>query len=248
MGWFNTAVERKGKGILLALLVGACASSGIVSSERIETSAEAQWSQILETVPQATDQATTQHVRVLAGELLVAAGEDPSEWQVALFDAPDSINAFALPNKRIGIFTGLLPHVANDDQLAAIIGHEIAHVRLNHTSERINNGFAPNILIGVAKLPGAVTDIGPLETAGSIAGGAVAAGTTLPFGRGQELEADREGLRYLAGAGYDPAQAAAFWEQMASSGARKNTIEVLSTHPSDARRVAALKKAVAELE
>ncbi|MEO1404917.1 MAG: M48 family metallopeptidase [Pseudomonadota bacterium] len=235
---------------LLAFVVSACATTTVVPESQIERSADAQWEKILEVSPPSTNVAQQQLVAATSDRILRAAGENPANWEAVLFDAPDIVNAFALPNNKIGIFSGLISHVENEDQLAAIVGHEVAHVRLRHSQERLNRGLAPGILIGAAKLPGAVTGVGVLESAGNVAGGAVAAGTIYPFNRGDELEADLEGLKYLDAAGYDPSEAAAFWRNMEGSdaAAKRNTPEFLSTHPSDGRRVAALEKAARELK
>lgn len=232
--------------LAMPLLVACASSVGIASTERVNASANMQWEEFLETIPQSTDQQLTEGVRLVAGAVLVASGENLDDWQVALFDRPQTVNAFALPNKRIGIFSGILAHTENPDQLAAVIGHEIAHVRLHHTAERINRGIIPGVLSGVARFPGAVTDIGVLERAGELTSNAVRAGTVLPFDRAQEIEADIEGLTYLAEAGFDPEQAAIFWEQMAD--AQNASIEVFSTHPSTSRRIRELRKAILKLQ
>ena len=229
----------------LTLLLGLSLVAGCASAARIDSKADAQWTQLVNTIPQLDNEELTLHVRALTGAILLAADENPDAWQVAIFDSPDTVNAFALPNRRIGVFTGLLAITANNDQLAAVIGHEIAHVRLSHAQERINRGIVPNVLSGVAKLPGAVTDIDVLERGGEITSGAIRVGTVLPFGRAQELEADREGLAYMAKAGFDPEEAANFWRRMAEVQSR--SIEVLSTHPSSDHRVRELEKAVREL-
>lgn len=232
-------------GTLALCLLAGCAS-GLSTEARINNNAEIQWVKFLEAIPQSSNANLTLHVRTLAGAILIAADETPEDWQVALFESPETVNAFALPNKRIGVFTGLLVQTANDDQLAAVIGHEIAHVRLSHTAERINRGILPNVVSGVAKLPGAITDIGVLERAGEITSGAVKIGAVLPFDRAQESEADLEGLTYMAKAGFDPEQAAIFWQQMSANS--NGSIEVLSTHPSSARRVRALEDAARKLK
>ncbi|MEO0882405.1 MAG: M48 family metallopeptidase [Pseudomonadota bacterium] len=235
---------------LCAIALSACATGSVVPDRQIENAADAQWEKILDVRQPSTNIAQRRLVAETSDRILLAAGENPAEWDTVLFDAPDIVNAFALPNNKIGIFSGLIDHVENEDQLAAIVGHEVAHVRLRHSQERLNRGLAPGVLIGVARLPGAVTGVGVLESAGNVAGGAVAAGTIYPFNRNDELEADIEGLKYLSDAGYDPSQAAAFWRNMQGSdaAAKRNVPEFLSTHPSDERRIVALERAVSELD
>ncbi|MEO9971072.1 MAG: M48 family metallopeptidase [Hyphomonadaceae bacterium] len=237
------------QGLLAVYVLTACATSGIVSSDSIAAKADTQWNAILESVPQVQDAEFTNAVRLMTGNLLVAAGEDPAQWQVAVFDAPETFNAFALPNKRIGIFTGLLTTVENSDQLAAVIGHEIAHVQLKHVEARLNRAIAPSILIGVAKLPGALSGVPVLETTGNVVGGVVSAGTVLPYGRDQEIDADTAGITYAFDAGFDPHQAAILWRHVEekTNEAGTATPEFLSTHPSNARRITALERKAHEL-
>ena len=237
------------QGLLAVYVLTACVSSGIISSDSIAAKADTQWNSILENAPQVQDAQITNAVRQLTGNLLLAAGEDPAEWQVAVFDAPETFNAFALPNKRIGIFTGLLSTVENADQLAAVIGHEIAHVQLRHVEARLNRAVAPNILIGVAKLPGALSGVPVLETTGNVVGSVVSAGTVLPYDRNQEIEADTAGITYAFDAGFDPHQAAILWRHVeeATKAAGTSTPEFLSTHPSNSRRINALEKKAREL-
>ena len=229
-------------GALLLMALSACATSGIVSKDSISKQADAQWNEILKTVPQVQNADVTRAVAGLTQSILIAANEDPSQWQVAVFDGPETFNAFALPNKRIGIFSGLLATVENADQLAAVIGHEIAHVRLNHVEARVNRAVAPNILIGVAKLPGAVSGVPVLEATGNVVGGVVSAGTVLPYNRSQEVDADTAGATYAFKAGYDPHEAVTLWRHMdeATKKAGTSTPEFLSTHPSNERRIKSL--------
>ncbi len=227
--------------------LGGCATT--VKEETIANAAEQQWAMLLDSATLSENENYRIRVNAVSERLLVAAGENPSEWRVVVFENDDVANAFALPNKAIGVLTGILQIADNDAQLATIIGHEISHVQLHHAQERINSNFAPRVLIGAAKLPGAVTNVGVLKSAGSVAGTAIGAGTVLPFGRSQELEADIEGVRLMAAAGYDPKQAAIFWQRMEEhkrSGALMP--EFLSTHPSNEHRIDSLKQEVARLE
>lgn len=234
---------------LMAFMLTACVSSGIVSEARITSKADEQWTRILNTVPISKDLETTTHVAKITVELLAAAGEDPVDWQIVVLEGPDVFNAFALPNKRIGVFTGLIYNVENDDQLAAVIGHEIAHVQLHHVEARVNRAAAPNILIGVAKLPGKLSGVPVLESTGKAVGGVVNAGTVLPYNRNQEIEADKVGISYSYKAGYDPKEAAELWRHVneQASSAKRMTPEFLSTHPSTEHRIRELEKATKAL-
>ena len=127
--------------------------------------------------------------------------------------------------------------------------HEVAHVRLKHVEARVNRSIAPNILIGVAKLPGQITGVPVVKSTGSVVGGVVQAGAVLPYNRDQEIDADTEGVTYAYKAGYDPRQAAVLWRKIeeATKAAGTSTPEFLSTHPSNERRIRALEETARDL-
>ena len=140
--------------------------------------------------------------------------------------------------------TGILPYTLDDDGLAVALGHEIAHAVAKHSSERISQqmlvqygGVALNTLMQ-NKSDAAQA------LANQIYGVGTQVGVMLPYSRKQESESDRMGLIFMAMAGYNPEKAPAFWERMATQGF--STPEFLSTHPSDASRIANLKKLVPE--
>ncbi len=245
----RSSVFKTAHAIFGAAALAACASGpSIISPEEVQNAADRQWTRLVDRGTLSADPVEIAQVERVADRILRAAGESPEEWRVAVFDEDTVYNAFALPNRSIAIFTGLLDIAETDDQLAAIIGHEVAHVRLKHAQARVNREFAPRILIGVAELPGDVIDIGPVKTVGAIAGAGVAAGTVFPFSRQEELQADRVGFEYLVAAGYDPAAAAELWRVIAE--AREGMAaapEFLSTHPSDERRIRRLDAAAEDL-
>lgn len=230
------------------LVLSGCATT--VQDETIIDLSEKQWSALLDSGTLSNNQEYRTRVRAISQRLLIAADENPSEWRIAVFENDNVVNAFALPNKAIGVFSGIIQIAANDDQLATVLGHEISHVQLRHAQERLNSNLAPNVLIGIAKLPGAVTDVGVVKSAGSVVGTAIGAGTVLPFGRKQEFDADVNGVRIMAAAGYDPKQAAVFWGEIAKAQAKSGGAvpEFLSTHPSNEHRIERLQQEAARLE
>lgn len=176
----------------------------------------------------------------------VAVQRDPEfeifPWEVKLVDSP-TVNAFCLPGGKMVVYTGILPYTQSEAGLAAVMGHEIAHATRRHG---IGKMVRANWTGGVAALGAEFTEIDPalLQSATNVL-------IELPYGRSDELEADRFGLSYMASAGYDPREAVAFWKRMAeaSQGAPP---EFLSTHPSDERRIAQIEsllpKAIATYE
>ncbi|TVR50962.1 MAG: M48 family peptidase [Puniceicoccaceae bacterium] len=190
----------------------------------------------------ATDRAKIERVQRIGHRIAEAVGDDlpGAEWEFVLFEN-EAVNAFALPGGKVGVFTGLLDLAETDDELAVVMGHEVAHVTARHGGERMSQIFALTA-VGVA-LDAALS--GQDQQTRALAMAAYGVGTTvgviLPYSRRAESEADEIGLIYMARAGYDPRAAITFWEKMAerAKGASRPP-EFLSTHPSDETRIARL--------
>lgn len=167
---------------------------------------------------------------------LIAELPDPwrrLEWEVVVFD-DDSPNAFALPGGKVGVHTGLLPVARSEDQLAAVIGHELAHVWSQHGAERVSQQFAAQAALSAVEAYGSSRG-GNSAQAMALIGLGAQVGVLLPFSRLHESEADQRGQDLMAKAGYDPAAAAALWANMQAASGR-STPQFLSTHPDPARR------------
>jgi predicted Zn-dependent protease len=162
-------------------------------------------------------------------------------WEVTVF-ASDQVNAFALPGGKIGVYTGLLKAAQTPAQLAAVIGHEIAHVQAEHANARLSTQFATDA--GIA-LVAAVTESrgGQGRTAMALLGLGAQVGILLPFSRSQESESDVLGLRYMAEAGFDPRASVELWQNMAKAGGG-GAPTFLSTHPSGEQRIKDLREAM----
>ena len=160
----------------------------------------------------------------------------------------DSPNAFALPGGKVGVNTGMFKVAKNQDQLAAVIGHEIGHVYARHTNERVSRQAATST--GLAVL-GAVAGARYGQSGADLVtqGGGAAAqlGLLLPFSRIQETESDQIGQRLMAQAGFDPAQAAELWRNMLAAGGGRSP-QWLSTHPDPQNRIRALEAHAPALE
>ena len=229
----------------LAVVLGAAAPAALVPvalSSEAQAQAQARdpaaeaWAQILAKTPQSNDAALNGRVRNVGDRLVRAAGADPRAWDYRVF-VDDTPNAFVLPGGRVGVNTGLFKVVQNDDQLAAVLGHEIAHNQHNHAAQRsTRTGLAQlGLSIGARVLGG-----NDPELANRIAryGGAGAQlGFLLPFSRRQELEADRLGVDYMARAGFRPSQAVALWRNFQSARGGASAPQFLSTHPNDNTRI-----------
>ncbi len=141
--------------------------------------------------------------------------DDWFEWRVNVFDK-DDINAFCLPGGKMVVFRGLLRVVQNDDQIATVLSHEIAHALAHHSSERVaRDEINHGVLGGI---------------------------WSKSFERGQETEADHIGLFLMTFAEYKPDEAVRFWERMQKASGRHGVPEILSDHPSDARRIESIRE------
>jgi predicted Zn-dependent protease len=158
-------------------------------------------------------------------------------WEFRLFES-DQMNAFALPGGKTAAYTGLLKVCENEAALAAVMGHEIAHVTARHGAQRMAQqqviSVGMQVASGVAGPSGAMI-MGAL-------GMGVQYGVQLPFSRGNESEADQIGLAYMAKAGYDPREAVRFWTRFSKMKQGAQPPEFLSTHPADATRIANLNR------
>ena len=202
-----------------------------------------------------TDPRYTERLNRVAPRLIRASGGDPAEWEYLVFE-DESLNAFALPGKKIGIHTGIMDIMENDAQLAAVVGHEIAHVNYRHSSERSSQGTLAQIGLIGAQI-GLATQCERGDRACQQSTGQVAAalgagamyGLILPYSRKHELEADTGGVRYMARAGYDAQEAVDFWSNMAAaSEGQARPPEFASTHPANATRIENLQREVAAIK
>lgn len=162
------------------------------------------------------------------------------DWEFNVLEDPH-VNAFCLPGGKVAVLTGLLPVTENDDQLATVMSHEIAHALAHHASERIAREQMNERALAV--LNGTMASVSRDERRLLI--GLLGGGYHLrspAYDRRQESEADHIGLFLMTFAGYDPDQAVAFWERMRALAARRvRPPEILSSHPSDTRRLASIR-------
>ncbi len=157
------------------------------------------------------------------------------QWEVVVFE-DESLNAFALPGNKIGVHTGLINLVDNQDQLAAVIGHEIGHVLSRHSNERLSQETAVSTgLSMVQAVTQPQTALG--QTALGLLGVGAQYGVILPYSRIHETEADTIGLDLMARAGFDPRQSINLWLKMDKASQGGQPIEFMSTHPSHSSRI-----------
>jgi predicted Zn-dependent protease len=214
------------------------------------------WEQLKKQQPISRDERYTSRLNRVAPKLIRAAGGNPAEWEYLVFE-DKSLNAFALPGGRIGIHTGIMDIMQNDAQLAAVVGHEIAHVNYRHSGERYSQNMVASIGIGAASIAAGVSCDGtPQERraceqrSGALVqalGLGAVYGAILPYSRKHEIEADEGGVRYMAKAGYDTCESVRFWERMqAASAGQARPPEFASTHPTSETRIGNLRQITAQ--
>lgn len=225
-------------GFALAGCAGDSTGLGVqlVSSQEVDRMGLQTWQKLRSETPATSDRSYQRTLDRVSKRVLVAAGKDPAAWEAVVF-AGDQVNAFALPGGKIGVYEGMMQRVANDAELAAVVGHEIAHNEEQHAAERVNSQAVTQLGVNLtaAALGGEQANM----VAGLLNAGAQY-GVLLPYGRNQELEADRLGLQYMARAGYDPRAALEFWQKMAREGGSR-TPAFASTHPAPEQRIAQIR-------
>jgi predicted Zn-dependent protease len=181
--------------------------------------------------------AQVQRVRAITQKLIPQAAAFRNDtakwpWEVHVVSI-DEVNAWCMPGGKMAIYSGLIDKLnATDDEIAAVMGHEIAHALREHARERISRQMGTQMAVGIA---GALFGIGDL---GQGIGNAVADVTlNLPNSRTHEVEADRMGVELAARAGYDPRAAISLWQKMAKAGGSGGGPKWLSTHPSHEDRL-----------
>jgi predicted Zn-dependent protease len=212
----------------------------LVSEQEIEKGADVAYQQELDKAKQKgalnTDREIYQRVQNITRRLIPQTGTfrpDAPRWQWEVnVQTTEDVNAYCMPGGKIMVYTGLIQQLhATDAELAAVIGHEIAHALREHSRERISRAYAEQLaLAGIAVATGASG--ATMQLASQVS----AVTFQLPHSREQEAEADRIGLELMARAGYDPSAAVTLWQKMGklSSGGPP---EFLSTHPSGESRI-----------
>jgi len=175
------------------------------------------------------------------GQRIAAASEKPEfKWEFNVIQGKE-VNAFALPGGKVAFWEGIMPVAQDDNGIAVIMGHEVAHALARHGAERMSQSMGAEILGQIISLGIGQVSPGIHDEVLQAYGLGATVGVLLPWGRTQESEADRIGLTLMAKAGYDPAAAIAFWERMSKITGDKPP-EFLSTHPSDATRINQIKE------
>lgn len=157
-------------------------------------------------------------------------------WEFKLIQDDKTVNAFCMPGGKIAVYTGMLPITQDENGLAVVLGHEVAHALANHGGERMSQLLLAQM--GATTLSAALSQQ-PQQTRQlllQVYGIGANVGVILPYSRSHELEADHIGLILMARAGYNPNSAISFWQRM-NEKAGKRPPEFLSTHPEPLKRI-----------
>ena len=170
------------------------------------------------------------------------SGRRDFQWRYHLIDNPKVANAFVLPGGKVFVYTGLFRYAANEDELAVVIGHEVAHALKSHGIKGAQRQQKAGLVGALLQVGMGVAGVDPntAQSVNQIYRQGATLGYLRPHSREQELEADSIGLMLMAKAGYDPRAALTFWNKFGKAGQR--IPEYMSTHPNPGHRIANLKR------
>jgi len=215
-----------------------------------------QYQEVIKTGPLSTNQEQTALIRTVGMRIQKAvekymADKGASDqlqgfnWEFNLIQDDKTVNAWCMPGGKVAFYTAILPICKDEQGIAVVMGHEVAHAVANHGRERMSQGLLAEF--GMSTL-GSAMGQNPTVT-NQIFMQAIGMGTNvgmLKFSRAHESEADHMGLIFMAMAGYDPASAPKFWERMAALSGGQQPPEFLSTHPSNETRIKDLEALIPE--
>ena len=226
----------------------------LYSDSEIAALSDKSYADFMSTAKTSSDAAATKSL-VSVGEKMVSALESYMQthgmssslsgltWEFQLVES-EEVNAFCMPSGKIVFYEGILKYADNPDYIAVVMGHEMAHAIAKHGNERMSQESAMKVVGTIASdLIGLKSSESTQRLFNSAFGLGAQAGVLLPYSRKHEYEADKIGVYIMKLAGYDINAAPKFWEKMLE-GDNSNTSDFFSTHPSDAKRIAALKEVI----
>lgn len=229
----------------------------LVSDQEVLASSLTQYNEYMKSAPRST-QKTQSAMVTRVGQQIARATErylkesgleaelKNFEWEFTLVK-DDQINAFCMPGGKIVVYEGLMKVVGSDDELAVVIGHEVAHAVAKHSNERMSQQILAQYGAQILNQSLSQKSSAVRQIATSVYGLGAQYGVILPYSRKHELEADYMGLIFMRMAGYKPDVAITFWQKM-SAGSSSKTPALLSTHPTDAQRIAEIQKALPQIK
>jgi len=199
------------------------------------------YKEVLEKEPLTENQRYTELVERVGQRIAAVANRPDFDWEFNVIES-DTQNAFCLPGGKVAVYTGMLPVCQTEAGLAVVMSHEVAHAIARHGGERMSHKMAQNLGKAAVNRFTKNQSEDKQKIVMAAYGGLSEYGAILPYSRKHELEADEIGIMLMAEAGYDPSAAPEFWERFAALKGAGGPMEFMSTHPSDARRSAALRE------
>jgi predicted Zn-dependent protease len=237
-------MQRISSILLLSLVLSGVPLVTAQATTEAEMEAEAarEFARYKATYPLTTDQDIIDYVACVANAVVSSLEPPDSEMnlEMAILET-NELNAFVMPGGKIVIFEGIMRAARDQHQLAAVIGHEIAHVTAGHTKSKLlqgGKGMEVGIQVAAVLLGGG--HYGAQYTAQEMLNQGAMYGLLLPYKRGQETEADVVGLEFMAKAGFDPRAAVPLWQNMEDQSGGEGPAEFVSTHPSSENRIESL--------
>ncbi|PHR62416.1 MAG: peptidase M48 [Robiginitomaculum sp.] len=208
----------------------------LVSEGQLAQMASSAWTDAKAQTPISRDPHLNSQLTRVGGRISTAANRQHENWEYAVFDS-DQKNAFVMPGGKVGFYRGIMEFSDNEDQIAAIMGHETGHVTGRHAAARYSRQMAAGAGLAAANVALSRSDTRYKNEIAAVLGAGVTFGVILPFSRKHELQADKLGVDYMHRAGYDVRQSVRLWEKMAADSSGSRQPEFMSTHPSPETRV-----------
>jgi predicted Zn-dependent protease len=233
------------------MLLGVSGAAGCASAAEFFAPSDAElvplaaqaWEETKRETPISRDARANARLQSVGAKIASVANIQNAQWEFVVFDSQEK-NAFVLPGGKVGFYKGLMDFTENDDQVAAVLGHEVGHVAARHAALRAGQQSATQLglALGGAVLGGAAGGMNQDQQNAimAIAGAGATVGILLPFSRNNELEADKLGVDYMHAAGFDVKQSIRLWERMGAASTQRPT-EWMSTHPNPETRIQELR-------
>ena len=254
-------------GVLIAILIltscGSVPLTGrrqmlLVSDSELLTASLTQYDEYMKSATKSTDKTKSAMVERVGKKIAVATEAYLKQnglekelsnfsWDFSLIKS-DEVNAFCMPGGKIVVYEGLLPLASSEDELAVVIGHEVAHAVAKHSNERMSQGLMAQYGSSILNAALSTKSTAMQTIGGTVFGLGAQLGVMSPYSRQHEYEADYMGLVFMTMAGYNPNSAVTFWKKMSGASGGGSSSDFMSTHPSDSKRIAEIQRRLPEME